>query len=405
MTPLDRAFRQNGGRVIAALAARFRDLDLAEEAFADACARAAEAWARDGPPLDVAGWLYAAARRAALDRLRRREVRARLQEDQPAPPPSPEDNMVDDARLIPEERLRLIFICCHPAVAVQARAALALQVVCGLSARTLAQAFLVGEAAMAQTLVRAKRKIAAAGVPFELLPQDRWPDRLDAVLSTLEVAYAQAYGDAAGLGEHAEFAGEVLRLSGLLAKLLPDDGEVLALAALVRYAEARRPARLDASGGMVPLDQQDPRLWRSDLMADADRLLHRAARLGPPGPRRLLAAIHAAHAGRAKGEPTPWRAILALYDALLTKRPDDIARVNRLAALAQVSGPELAMAELAALDCAKLQRWSPFLALKAQLCADLGRLDEAREAYARAAVGASSAERLWLQRRSDELAG
>ena len=388
--------------MIAALAARLRNLDLAEEAFAEACARAAAAWA-DQPPRDPAAWLYAVGCRAAYDRLRRDAVRRRIAPDPPRPEATAEDHMASDEALIPEERLRLIFICCHPAVASDARAALALQVVCGLPARTIAEAFLLPEATLAQRLVRAKRKIAEAGVPFELPAPELWPERIEAVLSTLEVAYARAYGDAGGAGEHAEFAGEVLRLSGLLAQLLPSDGEVLGLAALVRYAEARRPARLDDTGAMVPLDEQDPQLWRAELMSEADALLGRAARLGAPGPRRLLAAVHAAHGERARGRPTPWRAILWLYDALLQHRDDAVVRVNRLAAMARVAGPEVALAELKCLATPGVERWGPYQALLAHLSAEIGDEETARTAYAAAAAVAAPAERLWLERRAAAL--
>jgi RNA polymerase sigma-70 factor (ECF subfamily) len=198
---LDAAFRAGGPRIVAALAARFRDLDLAEETFAEACARAAGHWSGRGVPDDPAAWLYRTAQRAALDLIRKRQVRARLEPEQAPPLPGAEEAM--DTNAIPDERLRLIFICCHPAVAADARAALTLRLVCGLSSTEIARAFLLAEPALLQRLTRAKRKIADAGVPFEVPGPAAWPERLEAVLSTLEVAYSKAHEDAAGAGEHA----------------------------------------------------------------------------------------------------------------------------------------------------------------------------------------------------------
>ncbi|WP_286364286.1 DUF6596 domain-containing protein, partial [Azospirillum sp. B4] len=235
--------------------------------MAEAYARAAESWRDEALPGHPDAWLYRVAERTALDLLRRRRTAARLAPDPPPPVPSAEDLALDDDRLIPDERLRLIFVCCHPAVAVEARAALTLRLVCGLTTAEIASAFLLPEPTLAQRLVRAKRKIAQAGVPFEIPGPAAWPERRDAVLSTLEVAYAKAHEDAAGAGPHAGYATEILGLTQVLAELLPGEAEVLSLAALVRYAEARRPARLDADGASVPLAEQDPVLWRRDLIA------------------------------------------------------------------------------------------------------------------------------------------
>ncbi|MEP6966655.1 MAG: DUF6596 domain-containing protein, partial [Pseudomonadota bacterium] len=312
MSPgLDQAFREAGRRIIAALAARYRDLDIAEEAFAEACVRATATWLGEGAPRDPVAWLYRAADRCALDSLRRRRTPERLPLDPPPVEPNAEDTMIDDARLIPDERLRLIFVCCHPAVAPDARAALTLRLVCGLTTAEIARAFLVSEPTLAQRLVRAKRKIAEAGVPFEIPGPDAWTERLDAALSTLEVAYAKAHEDAAGAGPHAGYASEILELTRVLAKLLPNEPEALALAALVRYAEARRPARLDESGAMTPLSEQEPELWLRPMIEAAEVYLKRATALEPPGPRTLKAAIHATwYARRSLAEPAPWPAVL-----------------------------------------------------------------------------------------------
>jgi RNA polymerase sigma-70 factor (ECF subfamily) len=402
---LDQTAREAGGRIIAALAATFRDLDLAEEAFAEACARAAAVWP-SAPPLDPAAWLYATARRHALDMIRRRSVRQRLAPDDPEPEPSAEDLLTSDTRLIPDERLRLIFVCCHPAVAPEARAALTLRLVCGLSVQEIARAFLVAEPAMFQRLTRAKKKIAEAGVSFEVPGPEAWPERLAAVLSTLEVAYARAHEDAAGAGTHAGYAREMLDLTAVLAELLPNEPECLAFAATVRFAEARRPARLDAEGAMVPLSEQDPRLWNRPLILDADALLRRAARLNASGPRQLRAALHGAWSlRRSLAEPPPWSAILALYDLLLDWREDPFVRINRAVALAEVAGPAVALAEVEALDAARLADFLPFHAVRADLLARLGRREEALTAYDRALeLGPQPAERLWLIRRRGEVA-
>jgi RNA polymerase sigma-70 factor (ECF subfamily) len=404
---LDQAVRAAGRRIVAALAARYRDLDIAEDGFAEACARAAGAWPRDGVPRDPAAWLYRAAERAALDAIRRRNTRTRLRPDPPPPEPNAEDVMTDDARLIPDERLRLIFVCCHPAVAADARAALTLRLVCGLSTAEIARAFLVAEPTLAQRLVRAKRKIAEAGVPFEIPGPDAWSERLEAVLSTLEIAYAKAHEDAALAGPHAFYSGEMLELTRVLAELLPREPEVLALAAMVRYAEARRPARLDETGAMVPLSEQDPTLWRRPLIVAAEAYLKRAAAHVPAGPRTLHAAIHSAWcARRTLDEPAPWPAVLYLYDALLMIRDDPVVRLNRAVALAEIAGAAAALAEIEALDAAALAAYPPYHAVRADLLRRAGRVGEARGAYAAVlALGPAPAERLWLERRVAGLEG
>jgi RNA polymerase sigma-70 factor (ECF subfamily) len=398
LTPLEAIFRQSGGRVVSALAAGFRDLDLAEEAFAEACVRAVERW-EDHPPADPAAWLYSVARRWSLDRLRRRATAGRHRPDDPDPVPTPEDQLMALDTPIPDERLRLIFICCHPAVAPDARAALTLRTVCGLTTAEIATAFLMSEATLAQRLVRAKRKIAEAGVPFEVPGPDRWPERMDAVLSTLEVAYAQAHADAALSGPHADYAREILGLTDLLARLAPCDGEVQALAATVRFAEARRPARLDASGALRPLAQQDVRDWDAALIDQAERYLAAASALAhqtrrPPGPRAIQAAIHAAHCARRDSGVTPWRAILGLYDALLTHRDDAVIRTNRAVALAEVRGPGAALDEL---DTLPVPAWLPWQAARAEMLVHLNRHDEAIQAFdAALSLAPSPAERLFL---------
>lgn len=384
-------------RVVAALAGRLRDLDLAEDAFADAAAAALQAWPAQ-PARDPAAWLWRVALRKAIDVKRRAATRARAVLDAPEPAPTPEEALMAADEPIPDERLKLIFVCCHPALAPDSRAALTLKVVCGLSTERLARAFFVAEPAMLQRITRAKKKISGAGVPFEVPGRAAWPERLEAVLTTLEIAYAQAYEDAALAGETAGFADEVLRLSGLLTELMPDEPEVLGLAALVRFAEARRPARLDDVGAMVPPDQQDAGLWRRGLIAEGARLLDRAADLRRSGPRQILATIHATHCARAETGVTDWATIAALYDVLAQLRPHAATAVNRAVAIGEAQGADAGLAALATIQ--GVDDWLPYQAALAALSARAGRLDAAAAAYAAAlALGPAPAERLFLEAR------
>ncbi len=404
---LDETFRAAGGRIRAALAARYRDLDLAEEAFAESCLKAVKAWGGDGQdlPRDPAAWLYRVAERAALDILRRRRARADNLPDEPEPEPTAEDRLASDDAVIPDERLKLIFVCCHPAVAADSRAALTLKMVCGLSTEEVARAFLVSEPTLAQRLVRAKRKITEAGVSFEVPAPEHWVERLAAVLSTLEVAYAKAHEDAAGSGRHAGFAREMLEVTALLTEMLPREAEVLALAATIRFAEARRPGRVDQDGVMVPLAEQDPELWSRPLIEDARRYCGRALGLSGPGPRILQMMIHALWCGRkTRADPAPWKAVLAAYDILVELRDDPIIRINRAVALAEVKGAEEALAELDGLDAETLSDFLPFHAARADLLGRTGRAAEANAAYDRAlALSPGEAERRFLERRRDAL--
>lgn len=398
--PLDRAARDHGGRVIAALAARFRDIDLAEEAFGDACMKAAQAWP-DAPPRDPAAWLFRVAERSALDRLRRHRVREAADLPEPEPEPTPEEIAMAPTLLIPDERLRLMFVCCHPAIHPDARAALTLKLVCGLSTEEIARAFLLPEPTLAQRLVRAKRKIADAGIPFEIPGPDAWPDRLAGVLSAIDVAYARAHADAAGSGSHAGYAREMLGITATLAAMLPDEADVQALAATVRFAEARRPARVDGDGIMVPLADQDPALWDVKLIAEGRAFLARALTIDGTSPRVLAALIHGEWCARPSLQtPAPWAAVLTIYDALLVRRDDAITRLNRAVALAEVAGPALALEEVDALDAPGLASFLPYHAVRADLFARLGLMSEARVVYdAALSLDPEEAERRWLEHR------
>lgn len=400
---LGRAAREHKGRVIAALAARFSDLDLAEESFAEACARAAAAL-ESAPPRDPAALLYRVAERAALDSLRRASVRVGGLPP-PEPEPNAEERLMADAMLIPDERLRLIFICCHPAIAADARAALTLKLVCGLTTSEIAAAFLVAEPTLAQRLVRAKAKIAAAGIPFEVPGPDLWPERLESVLTTIEIAYARAHADGGGTGRHAGYAEEMLGITATLAALLPAVPDILALAATVRFAEARRPARV-AGGMMVPLSEQDPASWDAARLAEGRGFLARALAARVVTPRTLQALLHGEWcARRSLGEPPPWPAILTIYDALLALRDDSIVRLNRAVALAEVAGPAAALEEVDSFAAPALAAYLPYHAVRADLLARLGLGDSARAAYDSAlALGPEPAERAWLEARRASVA-
>lgn len=390
-------------RVVAALAAQLRDLDAAEDAFAES---AAACLALSDPPRDVAAWLYVAARRRALDAIRKRHGEARM-----AQALAEVTDMADILVLpepIPDERLRLLFICCHPAIAPEARAALALKVICGLPVGRIAQLFVVGEPAMFQRITRAKVKVREAGIAFELPPRRDWPERLGAVLLALELAFTAAYADSGGelsadVGE--DLGAEVERLALLVAELLPDEPEALGLAALVLLARSRAGARLDGAGAMVPLSQQDCARWDQARIGHARALLDAAAALRRSGPYQVMAAIQLTHARRAFGGVTDWGAVLRLYNVLLALRPSPMVALNRALALAQVAGVEAGLAALDALPAERLALARPYHAARADLLARAGRAEEAITALdAALALDPPRAEKLWLEARRSELA-
>ena len=383
-------------RVVAALAAQFRDLDLAEEVFGTAVeALLAKAAAPDNP----AAWLYVTARRKALDLLRKRGVEARAH----ASIVALESNMAEIIELpdpIPDERLRLIFICCHPALSPEARVALTLRVVCGVETAAIARAFLVSEPTMFQRLTRAKAKVAEAGVPFETPARRHWPERVEAVLATLEVAWSVAYRDAAQGNVAAELAPEVERVALILAELMPQEPEALALAAVIVLARSRENARVDKAGAMVPLSEQDTALWDSDRIRQAYDLFGAATEMEQPGAYQAMAAIHLAHASRLQSGITPWSAIAELYDQLAMHRPSAVVGINRALAYGRAFGVRRGLAELAQLDAGKLDRFLPFHVARADLFARAGQAEEARAAFDRALeLEPGPAEALYLKAR------
>jgi RNA polymerase sigma-70 factor, ECF subfamily len=365
---LDAAVRVAGARITAALAARFRDLDIAEDAFAEACARGA---ALPHAPENPAGWLWRVAERVALDRLR--AAKRTL--------PEPLEAAAADTNLIPDERLRLFLVACHPALAPESRAALILRLIVGLPVERIARAFLSAEPAMLQRLTRAKRKIADSGVPFDIPAPGQWRERVDGVLIALDVVHAQASADALATPETRALIDAALDLSGMVAAMLPNDADAAAQAAAFRLAEARRPARVVAET-FVPLAEQNPALWDQRLIAAAVPYLRRAVALSPSSPRVMQARIQAVWCGRRSlVHPAPWGTVLALYDELLTVRDDAIVRINRAVALAEVAGPEVAFAELGELDAKQLGDFAPWHAVRADLLRRLGRSNDARTAY------------------------
>lgn len=388
-------------RVVAALAAQLRDLDAAEEAFADAAARCL---ALPEPPRDVAAWLFVAAKRRALDGIRQARAEARTTNALWADALGEVTDMADILALpdpIPDERLRLLFICCHPALGPEVRAALALKVICGLPVAAIARLFVVSEPTMFQRITRAKAKVREAGIAFELPPRRDWPERLGAVLLALELAFTAAYADAGGelsadVGE--DLGAEVERLALLVAELLPQEPEALGLAALVLLARSRSRTRVDGEGAMVPLSRQDPAQWHMGRIMQARALMDRAAQAGRSGPCQVMAAIQLTHARRAFDGVTDWTAVLALYDVLVLLRPNPMVGLSRALALAQVEGAEAGLAAIAALPAERLALARPFHLARADLLIKSGRPGEARTALdAALALGPPRAEALWLE--------
>lgn len=403
---IGRAHREEWARVVAGLARRFGDLDLAEEATAEAYVAALERWPRDGVPLNPGGWLTTTATRKAIDRLRRESQRdARhlaaqmLADDAPSDPTGP----------LEDDRLRLVFTCCHPALAMEARVALTLRLLGGLTVAEIARAFLVQETTMAQRITRAKAKIKAAHVSYRVPSAGDIRERLAGVLAVVYLVFNEGYLASAGDDSlRADLTDEAIRLGRLLRMLLPYDGEVTGLLALMLLADARRAARVSHTGELVVLDEQDRSAWNRTLIIEGHALVREriaavAAGEEPPGRYQLLAAINAVHTAAPSARDTDWSQIAALYDRLVALDPSPIVRLNRAIAVAELDGPDLALAEIDRLT-ETLDGYHAFHAARADLLRRVGRGGESRAAYDTAIrLAGNPAERAHLTRRRDQL--
>jgi RNA polymerase sigma-70 factor (ECF subfamily) len=380
--------RDSYGRLIAYLAARSHDIAAAEDALGDAFAAALRHWPVDGVPDAPEAWLLTTARRRLHDRWRHGKVEAGAEETLRIV--FGELATVTPEAQFPDERLKLMFVCAHPAIDPAARSALMLQTVLGLDAARIASAFLVAPATLSQRLVRAKTKIRAAGIAFEVPREDEWPERLADVLEAIYAAYGTGWDDVAGTDPQTSgLAGEALTLAAMLVRLVPEAAEAWGLVALIAFCQSRAAARRNAAGDYVPLGAQDPASWDHELLAVGEASLRKAAALGIPGAFQIEAAIQSAHTQRRLGASVPDAAIVTLYDALVALQPTIGARVSRACAIGAADGAEAGLAALAALDGDTVSGYQPYWAALAHLAAAAGRSEAASAARGRA-VGLST---------------
>ena len=397
-----RAHRQEWAGVVATLARRYRDLDIAEEMAAEAFAAAVERWPADGVPPNPGAWLTVTADRKAIDRIRREARRASKHQEalmlSNADAPEP-------LGVIDDDRLRLVFTCCHPALAMEARIALTLRMVGGLTVPEIASAFLVQETAMSRRITRAKTKIQAARIPYRVPSREDLPGRVTGVLAVLYLIFNEGYlaSDPEKNAIRADLTAEAIRLTRLVRDLLPADGEVAGLLALMLLTEARRTARVSAGGELVALGDQDRGAWDRELIAEGHALVRERLASGQrPGRYQIQAAINAVHTDARDVRDTDWSQVVALYDQLAVLDPSPIVRLNRAIAVAELDGPEVALAEV---DRLPLDGYHLFHATRAELLRRLGRSDHARAAYGQAIeLAGNTAEQAYLVRRRDQLA-
>jgi len=400
-----RAFREEWGQIVATLIGVTGDWDLAEECAQDAFALALERWPRDGIPRRAGAWLTTVARNRATDRLRREAVgAAKLREAAVLSPPDvPGDD--DAGSGVGDDRLRLMFTCCHPALALEAQVALTLRTLAGLSTAEIARAFLVPEATMSKRLVRAKHKIRHAGIPYRVPPAHLLPERTTAVLGVLYLLFNEGYAatDGADLIRQG-LCVEAIRLARVLVRLMPDEPEAGGLLALMLLHDARRATRVDDAGVLVPLEQQERTRWDSGEIAEGVDLLDRALRRGRPGPYQVQAAIAACHATATEAAATDWAEIAALYGRLVRLLPSPVVELNRAVAVAMADGPSAGLTLVEALEASgTLAGYHLLPATRADLLRRMGRTGEAAGAYREAlGLAATDAERRYLTRRLAE---
>jgi RNA polymerase sigma-70 factor (ECF subfamily) len=402
---VDSVYRAESRRILATLIRLLGDFDAAEEALSDAFRAAVEQWPREGVPASPRAWLVSAGRFKAIDRMRRNARVDRLEDDAAERLPDENAVPVGDEEDLEDDRLRLVFTCCHPALQAEAQIAMTLREVCGLTTEEIARAFLTSPATLAQRIVRAKNKIKVARIPYEVPPRDALPERLDSVLRVIYLVFNEGYSASAGDSlTRTDLSAEAIRLGRLLVELLPEP-EAIGLLALMLLQESRRAARSDAQGELVTLEAQDRSLWDRAAIAEGAALVERAVRTRRVGPYTLQAAIAAVHAQARDAAATDWAEIVSLYDLLLRLEPTPIVALNRAVAVAMRDGPQAGLDLVTALlERGELDGYYLAHAARADFCRRLGRSAEARAAYERAlALTQLGPEKRFLEKRLREL--